>query len=53
MSLRKYHKQYQKPNKNQREIFIIHKMGKELMSLINRELLKSKERKTQKPDRKK
>ena len=50
MILRKYHKQYQKPNKNQRKIFIIHKMGKELMSLTNSEL-KSKDRKTQKPDR--
>lgn len=51
MSLIKYHKQYQKPNRNQRKIFIIHKVGKELMSLINRELkIKGK---TQKPDRKK
>ena len=42
MSLRKYHKQYQKPNKNQRKIFIIHKMGKELMSLTNRIKIKGK-----------
>lgn len=51
-SLRKYHKQNQKTNEKQRKIFTIHKTGKELRSSISRELLKSRQRKTQKPDRK-
>lgn len=50
--LRKYHKQNQKINENQEKIFKIYKMGKELMSIINGELLKSRKRKIQKPDRK-